>query len=257
MSEQNEVLKLNSQTICDLLNGAPCEVEVFDIIDSTNLEAKRRAASLNKSPKLILAEQQTAGKGRMGRQFYSPRATGLYMSYVYTPETDFSDNVTVTAAAAVAVVRAIERTTQLNPQIKWVNDIYINGKKVCGILTEAVTGQKTAIIVGIGINITTEHFPEEIVNTADSLNTAVDRNRLAAEIVLELQTLIKELPDRTFIDDYRQKSCVLGREVTFIKNGTEQIGTACDIDLDGGLIIKTIDGTVTLNTGEISLRLKR
>ncbi len=257
MSAQNEVLKLDKQIIRNLLNGAQCDVEVFDIIDSTNLEAKRRALAGFDSPMLLVAEEQTAGKGRMGRQFYSPKSTGLYMSYLYQPTTAFSDSVTVTAAAAVAVTRAINKLTDLKPLIKWVNDIYIDGKKVCGILTEAVTGSKTAIIVGIGINIMTEHFPDEIASTADSLKRKIDRNRLAAEIVKQLQILIAELPDRTFIEEYRQKSCVLGREITFIKNGIAQNGTACDIDRDGGLIVKTIDGTVTLNTGEISLRLKR
>ena len=257
MPKPNETLKLNKQIISDLLNGAPCEVEVFDIIDSTNLEAKRRASAGFESPTLLVAEKQTAGKGRMGRQFYSPESTGLYMSYLYRPTTAFSDNVTVTAAAAVAVSRAINNLTDLKPQIKWVNDIYIDGKKVCGILTEAVTGNTTAIIIGIGINITTEQFPEEIMSIADSLKKNIDRNRLAAEIVKELQVLISELPDRTFIEEYRKRSCVLGREVTFIKDGVTRTGKAVDIDRDGGLVVETEMGKITLNTGEITLRVRK
>lgn len=257
MSEQNEALKLNKQIISDLLGAATCDVEVFDVIDSTNLEAKRRALANFDKPLLLVTEEQTAGKGRMGRQFYSPKTTGLYMSYLYQPTASFSDSVTVTAAAAVAVSRAISKLTDLKPLIKWVNDIYIDGKKVCGILTEAVTGQKNAIIVGIGVNITTEQFPEDIVSIADSLKRKLDRNRLAAEIVKELQTLIKELPDRTFIEEYRERSCVLGREVTFIKDGISKVGKAIDIDRDGGLVVETKAGKITLNTGEITLRVRK
>lgn len=256
MSER--IIKLSEKFIFDDLknSGVKCKVEVFPEIDSTNLEAKRQAQSVGDMPLLILAEGQTAGRGRMGRQFYSPESTGLYMSYMYTPDCGFSDSVTVTAAAAVAVARAIKRLIDLEPEIKWVNDIYIGGKKVCGILTEAVTGKDVKIIIGIGINITTQSFPQEIKGIADSLKMSVDRNELAACIVKELQALISELSDRTFIEEYRRLSCVLGREVVFIKNGEEHCGQAVDIDRDGGLVVQTDDETVTLSTGEISLRVR-
>lgn len=237
-------------------NGINCNVKVFEEIDSTNLEAKRMAEGVGDEAVLLLAESQTHGKGRMGRSFYSPQGTGLYMSYMYTPKTSFSDSVTVTAATSVAVVRAIEALTDLKPQIKWVNDIYVDGKKVCGILTEAVTGKAVKIIVGIGVNITTEDFPDEINKIASSLKRPLDRNALAVRLITELISLIEELPQRTFIGDYRRKSCVLGREVTFFKNGEEFHGTAIDIDSNGGLIVQTESGRTTLNTGEISLRIK-
>ncbi len=255
MSEH--ISKLSERVIIEKLKThcVECAVKVYDEIDSTNLEAKRMAKELQDEAVLLLAESQTAGKGRQGRSFYSPKSTGLYMSYMYTPKTDFSDSVTVTAAASVAVARAIEKLTDLKPSIKWVNDIYINGKKVSGILTEAVTGQKVKIIVGIGVNITTEHFPVEVSSVATSLKTAIDRNELAVEIIKHLQELIEELPRRTFIDDYRKKSCVLGNEVVFIKNGDQSHGKAIDIDRDGGLIVETENGNVTLNTGEITLRI--
>lgn len=252
-----QIQKLSEKLIFDGLksNGVECKVQVFSEIDSTNLEAKRRATAVHNTPMLFVADSQTAGRGRMGRQFYSPDSTGLYMSYMYTPDCGFSDSVTVTAAAAVAVARAIKRLTDLEPEIKWVNDIYIGGKKVCGILTEAVTGKDVKIIIGIGINITTQSFPKEIEGIADSLKISVDRNRLAARIVKELQVLISELSERSFIEEYRRLSCVLGRDVTFIKNGEERYGKAVDIDRDGGLVVQTSDGSITLNTGEISLKV--
>ncbi len=236
--------------------GFGVEMLKFDVIDSTNLEAKRRIKQGCKLPLLITADTQTAGKGRMGRSFYSPDKTGLYMSFAYTPETDFSDSVTVTSAAAVAVVRAIEELTDLKPKIKWVNDIYIDNKKVCGILTEAVTGEKTAIIIGIGVNITTADFPNELKETAASLDLAVDKRELAVSIVKNLIDLIKGLPQRTFLSEYKQRSLVLGKEIFFIKDGETKEGTAVDINQDGGLVVKTSDKEVTLSTGEITLRLK-
>ncbi len=244
MNQKRNIEKLN----VDILH--------FDCIDSTNLEAKRQIKSGAKLPLVIVADGQTAGKGRMGRTFYSPDNTGLYMSFIYEPKTDLSDSVTVTSAAAVAVVRAIEELTNLKPQIKWVNDIYIEGKKVCGILTEAVTAEKTAIIVGIGVNITTDDFPDEIKNTAISLNIAVDKFALLKKIVKHLSELIDGLPYGTFLPEYKTKSMVIGKEVYFIKNGETKEGVAVDINRDGALIVKTADGIVNLSTGEISLVMK-
>ena len=226
-----------------MCNGSEFNVLYYDVIDSTNLEAKRHIKSDAKLPLVIVADTQTAGKGRMGRQFYSPSKTGLYMSFVYEPQTAFQDSVTVTSAAAVAVVRAIEELTDLKPKIKWVNDIYVDNKKVAGILTEAVTGEKTSIIVGIGVNITTNEFPDEIKDTATSLKRLVDKNNLLECILKHLLDLIKGLPQRTFLVEYKEKSMLIGKEVYFIKNGVKREGIAVDINQDGGLIVKTADGT--------------
>ncbi|MBQ1183949.1 MAG: biotin--[Clostridia bacterium] len=245
--------KMNSIPVSD---GREVSVLHYDVIDSTNLEAKRQIKQGAKCPFVVVADAQTAGKGRMGRQFYSPDKTGLYMSFVYEPETDFKDSVTVTSAAAVAVVRAIEELTDLSPKIKWVNDIYIDDKKVSGILTEAVTGDKTSIIVGIGVNITTDKFPNEIKNTATSLNQAVDKNNLLLSIVKHLLELISGLPQRTFLPKYKQKSMVIGKDVCFIKDGISKEGIAVDINQNGALVVQTADGLETLSTGEITLRVK-
>lgn len=231
------------------------DIAVFDTLDSTNSEAKRRCGDAKK-PILIIAKGQTNGRGRMGREFYSPTDTGLYMSLMYTPEYGFKDSVTVTSAAAVAVVRAIEALTDRKPLIKWVNDVYTDSKKVCGILTEAVTGLKTYIIVGIGINLTTEEFPDDLSQKATSLMSKVDINVLAARVTDELLTLISELPERTFLREYREKSAVIGRTVEFSEGGITLMGKAVDIDNDGGLIVETESGTKTLSTGEISVKIK-
>ena len=237
-------------------DGSTIRVLHYDVIDSTNLEAKRKIKSGAKLPFVIVADTQTAGKGRMGRKFFSPSKTGLYMSFVYEPKTSIQDSVTVTSAAAVAVVRAIEELTDLKPKIKWVNDIYIDNKKVSGILTEAVTGEKTTIIIGIGVNITTDDFPDEIQDVATSLKQSVDKNILLECIVKHLVELINGLPQRTFLPEYKEKSIVIGKEVYFIKDGISKEGMAVDINQDGALIVETAKGFETLSTGEITLRVK-
>lgn len=236
------------------------KITVLDTVDSTNAEAKRLADRYT-GTLLIAADRQTAGRGRLGRNFYSPGGTGLYMSLMYHPENSLFENLVVTAAAAVAVVRAVERLTGLVPQIKWVNDIYLCGKKICGILTEAVTdiesGTAGYIVVGIGVNVTTDYFPDGLSETAASIGIkGLDRNRLAAEIASELSGLIGHLNDRSFMDEYRSHSAVLGKEITYTKNGVAHTAVALSIDDDGGLAVQGDQGNLVLNTGEISVRLK-
>jgi BirA family biotin operon repressor/biotin-[acetyl-CoA-carboxylase] ligase len=253
---------LSAEAIKSFLAGrcAKTDIRVFQDVDSTNSEAKRIAAVGSKGDLLIIADCQTAGRGRLGRSFYSPAGTGVYMSYLYHKRTDISKNVTVTAAAAVAVVRAIERLTDLKPEIKWVNDIYIAGRKVCGILTEAVSvsnsGTAQSIIIGIGINVTTDLFPDEISELAASLGvSAPDRNQLVAEITAELCGFISDLSAHAFMDDYRRCSCVLGKKVIFTRNGISHEGTAVSIGDTGGLKVVMNNGEITvLNSGEISLK---
>lgn len=252
---------LSAHEIKNLLNAdGETLVKVYEQIDSTNAEAKRLAANGIYTDALIVADSQTAGRGRLGRSFYSPKGTGLYMSYLYTPATDINDHVVVTAAAAVAVCRALKRLCHTVPKIKWVNDIYVDSKKVCGILTEAVqchkNSTKTHIIVGIGINLTTTDFPDDLKGVAASLNSCdTSRNRLAAEITAELKSVIGALPSRAFLKDYREMSLVLGKEVTYTKNGISNVGTATDIDQNGGLVVLANGQTVTLSTGEISVKI--
>ena len=227
-------------------------------IDSTNEEAKRQILSGAKTPMLIIADSQTGGKGRLGRKFYSPKGTGLYMSYVYKLSGDIADNLCVTALSAVAAAMAIEKQTKKKPLIKWVNDLYIDNKKVAGILTEVVTDKNgdTFIIIGIGVNITTKDFPTEISNIADSIGE-VDRDALAFEMAENLARMIDALPSKSFMNYYRERSLVLGKEVQFTYNGVTEYGTAIGIDDNGALKIKMQDKSERLlNTGEITLRIK-
>lgn len=243
-----------------------CEVVVYKCIDSTNMEAKRRALDGAKEGLIVLAEEQTAGRGRRGRSFLSPTGTGIYMSFLFRPTPEqSSDIVLVTTAASVAVCRAIRNVLHEEPAIKWVNDIYLKEKKVCGILTEAVSdfesGRIDTVVVGIGINYREPQggFPEEVKDIAGALCTkddAVPRNCLAAGIINELFTLYENLSDKSYMADYKKWSNVLGKRVRFTSENSWNYGTAEDIDEDGGLIIRMEDGTEqVLRTGEITLRV--
>lgn len=240
-----------------LKNDIP--VEYFSEVDSTNNVCKRMLADGRSGAFLVAANQQTSGRGRQGKSFYSPADTGIYFSLVLRPNTSLQNAVTATTAAAVAVCRAIEKLTDKKPQIKWVNDVYLDGKKICGILTEAVTnfeeGTVDSVIIGIGINVSTADFPQAL-SQAGSLDADVNRNQLVAGVVDELIGIADAKYDE-FIDYYRSHSYVLGKKINFIKNGKVTPATAIAIDESGGLVVELDDNsTTTLRSGEISVRLK-
>ena len=231
----------------------------FATIDSTNNEARRliQNGEANALPLVITASKQTGGRGRLGRSFYSPEDTGIYLSIV----TEFPDippeAVAITARISVAVAEAIEEVAGIRAGIKWVNDIYIDGKKICGILTETVPNQDRRLaIIGIGINVTTTFFPEELRDVAGSLGEAAcGRKELLQETVIR-NVLQIAAGRRPYIDAYRARSVVLGRAVLYEYAGVRKRGTAVDIDDSGALLISCEDGSRDLlQSGEISLRL--
>lgn len=241
----------------------PPRVIVFDETDSTNNEAKRLVNSGTEGPVLIVARKQTAGRGRQGKGFYSPADTGIYMTLLLPFGAAFESSVTVTTAAAAAVAAAIERTTGIEVGIKWVNDIYVGGKKICGILAEAVndyeTGLVKEVIIGVGINVTTEMFPDDIKDSAASLGKAdLDKNRLIAAVTAELMKIAGKIGDISYLEYYRERSVVLGKRINFTENGRTFSGIAEDIDNTGGLIVATeSDGSCVrrvLRSGEITVR---
>lgn len=247
--------RLSDGKIRCYLTEKTTDVKVFPTIDSTNTEAKRITSFGLNTPLLICAEEQTAGRGRLGRSFFSPSSTGLYMSLAMKIDASMSDAVLVTGAAAVAVCQAIESISYVKCDIKWVNDILIDGKKVCGILTEAFSSNnENILIIGIGVNCTTSSFPEEITATAGSVGK-LDRNMLAALIVNHLLRFTDDLSSRSWLDEYRSRSIVLGKDITYYKNGSEHFARVKDINHNGALIVEENGETLTLSTGEISLRI--
>lgn len=232
-----------------------------EVIDSTNNEAKRMLLAGFSGNAILTAAQQTGGRGRLGRSFFSPAGTGIYLSLILQPKMDLENMVMLTAAAAVTLVRAILRLTDAEPAIKWVNDIYLDGKKICGILAESVIRPgETApagIIIGIGLNMNTTDFPEELSGIAGSLHAeGVSKNRMIAEIAKEMFTLAADPSDTSYLAQYRAHSLVLGRRIAFFCNGERTEALATGIDEAGGLIVRTDHGQEQiLRTGEITLRL--
>lgn len=232
-------------------------------IDSTNNEAKRLITAGQGGMALIAAEGQTAGRGRQGKSFYSPGQSGIYMTFSFPARLALQDAVSVTTAAAVAVWQAVYNLTGIETQIKWVNDLYLDGKKICGILTEAISDLESGlvqnILIGIGLNYRTTDFPPELRETAASLTpTGVSRNRMIAAIVDELLDILSNPSDRRYLDIYRRHSMVIGQEIVFIRGGEEFAARALDIDKEGGLVITLPDGTrEILRSGEISLRVQK
>jgi len=230
---------------------------VFDEIDSTNTCARSLAADRCMHGCLVTADHQTAGRGRHGRSFYSPADTGIYMSVVLQHRRPIRESLMATVSAAVAVCRAIEALTEADVRIKWVNDVFVRQRKAVGILVEAITdfaqGVTEAMIVGIGVNLRTETFPEELRSIAGSLNSPCSRNALIARIASELLALTDEPDYALVMEEYRRRSLVLGREVAFTQNGITYRGIAEAINDAGNLEVRTPSGLMVLSAGEISL----
>lgn len=233
-------------------------VFVYDEIDSTNNEAKRKVISENLGHALYVADHQTAGRGRSGRSFYSPSSTGVYFTYTFTPSEGISLATHVTTKAGVCVARAIDELYHVTPSIKWVNDIYVGSKKVCGILAEAVTGQVLnmgSIVVGIGINISTEDFPDDISNRAGAISkdSSVSRNELVARIISYLNEEIKKLTDITYLDYFRTHSLLTGIDISYIEGDVTKTATVIGIDDEAGLIVRDSTGAnIVLRNGEVN-----
>lgn len=235
------------------------DIFIFDCIDSTNTEAKRKIKDGLKKDAIIIAREQTAGRGRQGKSFYSPVDSGFYFTAVLHPENRIEEVVGITTATAVVVVDVLKKQTKKHPKIKWVNDIYIDEKKVCGILAESVfdfeQGKSDAVIVGIGINLTTESFPNEISSIAGSIGSEINKSLLAAELFKGLKNICGDLAQRNFMKEYRRDSMILGREIRFSKNGTNYKAIATDITRLGELKVITEKGEeMLLNSGEISIK---
>ena len=226
----------------------------YETLPSTNAEAKRMILNGARDG-VLLAKQQTAGRGRLGRSFFSEN--GIFMSIILSPENISFDPGFLTSAAAVAVCRAVTEKG-FSVGIKWVNDLLLDGKKVCGILTEAVSsGRETlAYIVGIGVNVGKNEFPEEIREIATSLALNADeKNDLVFSILAHISAVLGEKKE-TLLDYLREKSVVLGRPIRF-SGAKEGEGIALDLAESGGLIVLTGQREkVTLTGGEISVRTK-
>lgn len=238
---------------------------VLGTIDSTNQEAKRLLAAGGGSSLIILANQQSQGRGRRGRDFFSPQATGLYLSMVLPPRQGPKEAQLATVAAAVATARAIKQITKIDVAIKWVNDLYYQDRKIAGILTEGVisieSGRLSHLIVGIGLNVSQPRkgFPQALNGRAGALflekPPSVSRNHLAAEIVNQVLAIFKKPADLSYLDEYRKRSMVIGKAIDIISKDQTIKARVLGIDQAGGLMVERENGVFeTLYSGEISIR---
>ena len=247
-------------------------VKVWRTLDSTNNAARELASKQanEKNDALIVSATQTAGKGRMGRSFYSPEGCGLYVTLLVHPECDAAESVKLTCAAAVAAARAIDSLRGENPtaEIKWVNDIYLGGKKVAGILTEGQlsieSGRLEFAVVGIGFNLLVPDggYPEEIRQRAgaifeDSASMPFDvYNRLAAQFANEYYRIYPGLNPETFLDEYRSRSFIIGRTVTVFRGNDSWDAEVVAINDDFSLSVRSADGKIErLSSGEVTLKV--
>ncbi len=233
---------------------------VESLLPSTNAVARAMARDGAAEGTTVVAAAQSAGRGTRGRAFFSPQG-GVYMSLILRPRAD--DAGFLTSCAAVAVARAIERLCPLTVEIKWVNDLYIGGRKLCGILTEAgfAPNGRTLdhVVLGIGVNVAAADFPPDIATIATSLGnegTTVDRAALIAAILDEWEAAYAAIGTRAFLDESRRRSCVLGKTVTVSHDGAVYTARAAGITDEGHLVVETPAGDrVTLKSGEVSIKV--
>ena len=258
--EQNRLSKSGIEEKLSEKTRSLVKIEYYDTCDSTNRIAK--TADISSHVTVFVANGQTAGRGRLGRSFHSASGTGIYMSLLYKPSSAVADALFITRYAAVKLARAIESLSRVDCKIKWVNDLYINGKKVAGILTEGVAdtehGGLERVVLGVGINVCHTAFPDELATVATSIEDecgkSPDREQLAAKVIEELVSDLSSLCAPDIVGEYRERSCLIGRRVTVTRAGESYPAEVVDIADSGALVIRTEHGLSELITGDVSIR---
>ncbi len=247
--------------------GLDCpDLRCLEEVDSTNSYLKREALAGAPHGTVAVANCQTAGRGRMTRSFQSPPGKGVYLSILLRPQLPPEELLGVTGMTAVAVCAAVEKTAGVRPQIKWTNDLVLNGRKICGILTEMAlegeSGLTQSLVIGAGVNVghTDADFGPEVAKMATSLaqeGYAVSRSALAAAMIEEFNRLGEALGGDIgpWVDAYRRDCVTLGKPVRLLWTGGQTQADALDIDSQFGLIVRLPDGGEQIvRTGEVSVR---
>ncbi|WIH87895.1 biotin--[acetyl-CoA-carboxylase] ligase [Brachyspira pilosicoli] len=250
----SKVIKNNMLKYADKFNFI-----IHKTVASTNITARELAINGAESGTVVIAEEQTSGYGRNGKSFFSPYGTGIYMSIILNlkKEKKIFNSSFITTAAAMAVSKSIEEISNENTQIKWVNDVFINGKKVCGILTEGAfsfeDGKLDYAVIGIGVNVNfpKDGFPKELNNIAASINSKNNansntksdiRNILVAKILENLYDYY--FNDVNFYEEYKKRSFLIGKKVSININNKEHIVKVLDIDKTFALVAEFQDGKI-------------
>jgi len=232
-------------------------IETEKKVTSTNLIMKEKALNGAEEFSVLIASEQTEGRGRLGRKFHSPKGTGVYMSILLARKKE-ANPLFVTVDAAVCVARVLERVTGEQTFIKWVNDIYINGRKVCGILAEGIEDK---VVLGIGINVFSPKggFPEEIRDRAGALfeeRQKYVKEKVVTELLNELYSIILNPNRNELLAEYKRRSMVVGKDILILQNEEEIPATAIDINDDYSLAVKKENGEVAdLSTGDVSIKI--
>ncbi|SDX34342.1 biotin--[acetyl-CoA-carboxylase] ligase [Eubacterium barkeri] len=243
-------------------------IAVYDSLPSTNTFLREEALAGAPAGRTIIADTQTGGRGRMGRHFFSPPGSGIYLSVLYRPTPDSTLPQTITMAASVVIAQAIEAVTGQSPGIKWVNDLYLDGLKIAGILTEASVnieaGGVDHMVLGVGINLYAPEggFPEDIKAIAGSLYPSEKptdptlRLRLTAALIKGLWQLGHSRGIGDYIEDYRARSILIGEEVIITAGNHQHRGQVIGFDDSGHLLLSDNDGPIkNISSGEITLRI--
>ncbi len=256
----------SAQSIAARLRGSAkdCKIIVEEEVTSTNLLQKQAGERAEAAPSVLIARAQTQGRGRLGRTFFSPEQTGLYFSILLRPEFDLSQSMFLTVCAAAAVAEAIEAVAQKKTGIKWVNDIFIGNRKVCGILTEAAIDVESRklryAVLGVGVNLLAPKsgFPSELSAIAGSVweaHEVAQSSALCAEILNRFFDYYAHFDDHRFLESYRDRNILIGKTVQYHKEGQSQSGVVLEIDADAALVLQNEQGEVVrLQCGEVSVR---
>ena len=238
------------------------EIIVLDEVKSTN-DYLKDLAERGENVTAVIAKKQSGGRGRFSRPFYSPANVGVYMSVLLKAPLDIRLGVKITSYAATMTARAIEKFTGGGVGVKWVNDLYMNGKKICGILTEAVVDFETQklkyAVVGIGINVLDGKFPEELSNIATDIEkesgVKIDLNDLIAEIIKNSENFEEEILSGDFFKEYKDRSILTGKKVRVVSGAEDFTATVLSIADSGALMVDKNGETVAVNAGDVSVRL--
>lgn len=240
------------------------KIEYFDEISSTNTILKERAQKGEKENTIIFSEFQTAGRGRLGKTFFSPKGCGVYLSYLIKPDFQACEAIFITVASAVAMVRALKKVFDIDAKIKWVNDIYFDNKKLCGILTEGSIlndGTLDYAVLGIGINIKEPQsgYPAEFSYKTTNLEritgevTDDKKWQLIGEFINIFDKIFSD-KNRSYIKEYKEASCLIDKEIEILSGKHKGMAIAKDIDEKARLIVNINGKTVALDSGDVSIK---
>ena len=239
-------------------------IEIFNELDSTNTYLKKVGSSGEKENQLVIALSQTVGRGRMGRSFYSPNGTGIYFSMLLHPEFSAEKSLFLTVMSAVSVAETVMGYTSNDVKIKWVNDVYIDGKKVCGILTEGSINADKKLdyaVVGIGINIIAPEngFPDNIKDIATAIFPGNMQDYTKEKIVADVVNKFFDMyngNDTDYVRRYKEYSYLTGKEINIISDETTRPATVIDITDDCHLLVKNENGEIEeVSSGDVSVRI--